>query len=79
MSDLVTIILIVVALAIVSALIWTLDRVRNDGTHPLTSPDWTLLATALTRRSLRQRSKRRRAARTSESEDPGPETKSDPS
>jgi hypothetical protein len=78
MSDLVTIILILVALAIVSALIWTLDRVRNDGTDPLTSPDWTLLATILTRRSQRRRSKRR-AARTSEPEDPGPETKSDPS
>jgi hypothetical protein len=78
MSDLVTIVLILVALAIVSALIWALDRVRNDGTHPLTSPDWTLLATVLTRRSLRRRSKRR-AARISESEDPGPETKSDTS
>jgi hypothetical protein len=65
-------------LAIVSALIWTLDRVRNDGTHPLTSPDWTLFATILTRRSLRRRSKRR-AARISESEDQGPETKSDTS
>ena len=78
MSDLVTIILILVALATVSALIWALDRVRNDGTHPLTSPDWTLFATILTRRSLRRRSKRR-AARISESEDPGPETKSDTS
>ena len=78
MPDLFTIILILVALAIVSALIWTLDRFRNDGTHPLTSPDWTLLATILTRRSLRRRSKRR-AARISESEDPGPETKSDTS
>jgi hypothetical protein len=77
MSDLVTIILILVPLAIVSALIWTLDRVRNDGTDPLTSPDWTLLATILTRRSQRRRSKRR-AGRTSEPEDPRPETKSDP-
>jgi hypothetical protein len=78
MSDLVTIVLILVPLVIVSALIWTLDRFRNDGTHPLTSPDWTLFATLLTRRSLQWRSKRR-AARISEAEDPGPETKSDTS
>jgi hypothetical protein len=79
MPDLVTIILILVALAtIVSALIWILDRFRNDGSDPLTNPDWTLLATILTRRSRRRRSKRR-AGHTSESEDPGPETKGDPS
>jgi hypothetical protein len=78
MPDLVTIIVILVALAIiVSALIWNLDRFRNDGTDPLTNPDWTLLATVLTRRSRRRRSERR-AGHTSESEDPGPETKSDP-
>ena len=78
MHDLVTIILIVVALVIVSALIWGLDRFRNDGTHPVTSPDWTLFATLLARRSLRQRSKRR-AAGISEAEDPGPDATSDPS
>jgi hypothetical protein len=73
MPDLVTIILILVALAIiVSASIWYLDRFRNDGTDPLTNPDWTLLATVLTRRSRRRRALQR------ESEDPGPETKSDP-
>lgn len=79
MPDLVTIILILVALAfIVSASIWYLDRFRNDGTDPLTNPDWALLAAVLTRRSRRRRSEWR-AGHTSESEDPGPETKGEPS
>jgi hypothetical protein len=77
MPDLVTIILILVALTtIVSALIWNLDRFRNDGTDPLTNPDWTLIATFLTRRSRRRRSNWL-ADHTSDSEEPGPEAKGD--
>jgi hypothetical protein len=45
MPDLVTTILILAALAtIVSAIIWNLDRFRNDGADPLVSPAWTILA-----------------------------------
>jgi hypothetical protein len=74
MPDLVTILLILVALAIiVSVLIWYLDRFRNDGADPLTNPDWTLLATLLTRRSRGRRSTHRA------SEDTESETTSGPS
>lgn len=73
MPDLVTIFLTLVALAVVvSVLIWYLDRFRNDGADPLTNPDWTLLATLLTRRSRGRRSTQR------ESEDPQSETTSGP-
>jgi hypothetical protein len=45
MPDLVTAILILAALAtIVSAIIWNLDRHRNDGADPLVNPAWTILA-----------------------------------
>jgi hypothetical protein len=45
MPDLVTAILILAALAtIVSAIIWNLDRLRNDGADPLVNPSWTILA-----------------------------------
>jgi len=72
MPDLLTIILILVALAlVVSASIWYLDRFRNDGTDPLTNPDWTLLETVLARRTRRRRSML-------ESEDPAPEATGDP-
>jgi hypothetical protein len=51
MPDLVTAILILAALAtIVSAIIWNLDRHRNDGADPLVNPAWTILARPSRRR-----------------------------
>ena len=67
MPDLVTTILILVALATaLGALIWNLDRFRNDGADPLTNPPWTILA-----RPSRRRWFKRPSGHAPESEDPG--------
>lgn len=59
MPDLITVILILAALAtVVSITIWNLDRFRNDGADPLVNPAWTVLARPSRRRSMRRRSKR---------------------
>jgi hypothetical protein len=56
MPDLVTTILILAALAtVVGAIIWNLDRIRNDGADPLVNPAWTILASP-SQRWFRKRS-----------------------
>jgi hypothetical protein len=59
MPDLVTVIVILAALAtVVSITIWNLDRFRNDGADPLVNPAWTVLARPSRRRFSKRRSKR---------------------
>jgi hypothetical protein len=58
MPDLVTAILILVALAaIIGAGIWNFDGIRNDGADPLVNPAWTNLARTSPRRLTTRRSK----------------------
>jgi hypothetical protein len=56
--DLVTAILILAGLvAIVGAIIWNLDRFRNEDADPLVNPAWTILARPSQRWHTKKRSK----------------------